>query len=78
MVKGFQLLNSRRTVPFQLLTMRIELPYFVPDAEVVALVTLLKNGGAHAWSKATYGDNWATLTLTGVVHAVTDTAALVR
>ena len=55
--------------------MRLELPYCVPDAEVVALVTLFKNGGAHAWSKATYGDNWATLTLTGVVHAVTDTAA---
>jgi hypothetical protein len=33
---------------------------------------------AHGWSRATYGEYWATATLTGVVSTVTDASALVR
>jgi endonuclease YncB( thermonuclease family) len=59
--------------------MRAELyPFCVPSAEVVGLATLFDDGDAHKWSRATYGEHWATATLTGVVSTVTDASALVR
>jgi hypothetical protein len=59
--------------------MRPELyPFCVPSVEVVALATLFDDGDAHGWSRATYGEYWATATLTGVVSIVTDASALVR
>ena len=59
--------------------MRAELyPFFVPGVEVVALATLFDDGDAHGWSRATYGEHWATATLTGVFCIVTDASALLR
>jgi hypothetical protein len=60
--------------------MRAELyPFCVLGVEVVALATLFDDGDANGWSRATYGEHWATATLTGVVSTVvTDASALVR
>jgi len=42
------------------------------------MATLFDDGDARGWSRATYGEHWATVTLTGVVSTVTDASALMR
>eukprot|EP00873_Tetraselmis_striata_P017554 jgi/Tetstr1/437818/TSEL_026458.t1 len=53
-------------------------PYVVRGAEVVAHATAFDEDNTHAWSRATFGEDWATVTLNGVVRTVSGTVAVVR
>eukprot|EP00873_Tetraselmis_striata_P044287 jgi/Tetstr1/464551/TSEL_009308.t1 len=53
-------------------------PYVVRGAEVVAHATAFDEDNTHAWSRATFGEDWATATLNGVVRTVSGTVAVVR